>query len=200
MFFRTYKEGWIEVVTGTMFAGKSTELIRRLDTLDRAKEKIQVFSPAVDNRYGTKSISNHNGSVWPAEDVKNADDLLSKVKDDTKVVVVDEIQFFDFKIIQVLEKLANSGIRVIVAGLTADFRGQPFITTMHIIARAEFITKLEAVCAKCKGPGTRVQRITNGKPASANEETFNVKGSEAYESRCRHCHEVPDYDPSKWYE
>ncbi len=200
MFYKTYSKGWVEVITGTMFAGKSTELIRRLDTLNRAEEKIQVFSPEIDDRYGKNNISNHNGFSWPAIDVKNADDLLVKVKKDTNVVVIDEIQFFDMKIVDVVEKLANSGIRVIVAGLSADFRGQPFKTTMHIMARAEFVTKLEAVCIKCKAPATKVQRLTNGKPSSANEETINVKGMESYEARCRHCHEINDYDPTKWYE
>ena len=174
MFLRTYKKGWVEVITGTMFAGKSTELIRRLDTLNRAGEKIQIFSPEIDDRYGKNNIANHNGFSWPAEDVKDSKDLWSKLKDDTNVAVIDEIQFFDFGIVQTIEKLANAGVRVIVAGISQDFRGQPFKNMMHIMARAEFITKLKAVCMVCKAPATKIQRLTDGKPSSANEKTINI--------------------------
>ena len=200
MFLRTYKKGWVEVITGTMFAGKSTELIRRLDTLNRAGEKIQIFSPEIDDRYGKNNIANHNGFSWPAEDVKDSKDLWSKLKDDTNVAVIDEIQFFDFGIVQTIEKLANAGVRVIVAGISQDFRGQPFKNMMHIMARAEFITKLKAVCMVCKAPATKIQRLTDGKPSSANEKTINIHADDIYEARCRHCHVVKDYDPNKWYD
>lgn len=173
-----------------MFAGKTEELIRRINVLSYAKQKIIVFKPKIDNRYSDSEIVSHSGAHVPCLVVSKAQEILTKVKDDTEVVAIDEVQFFDKDIVEVCEYLADKGIRVMVAGLDKDFRGESFGVMPELLTRAEFVTKLTAVCAKCGAPATRTQRIVDGKPAGFDDPIVLVGADERYEPRCRHCHQV----------
>lgn len=188
--YNQYREGWIEVICGCMFAGKTEELIRRINVLSYARKKILVFKPKIDDRYSTTEIASHAGSKVPCIVISEAKEILDHVNYDTDVVAIDEVQFFDEDVVDICEYLADSGLRVMVAGLDKDFRGEPFGVLPDLLTRAEFVTKLTAVCAKCGAPATRTQRIINGKPASFNDPIVLVGAKEAYEPRCRHCHEI----------
>jgi thymidine kinase len=181
--YNQYREGWIEVICGCMFAGKTEELIRRINVLSYARKNI-------DDRYSTTEIASHAGSKVPCIVISEAKEILNHVNYDTDVVAIDEVQFFDEDVVDICEYLADSGLRVMVAGLDKDFRGEPFGVLPDLLTRAEFVTKLTAVCAKCGAPATRTQRIINGKPASFNDPIVLVGAKEAYEPRCRHCHEI----------
>ncbi len=185
------KEGWIEIITGSMFSGKSEELIRRIKRAKYAKQKVQVFKPEVDNRYSEVAVVSHSGNQTDAEPVLHPHDILHKVDDTTNVVAIDEVQFFAQEIIDVCEELANRGKRVICAGLDLDFRGEPFGPTPLLLAKAEFVTKLQAICVQCGNPATRTQRLIDGQPANYYDPIIQVGAAESYEARCRHCHEVP---------
>lgn len=188
--YHQYREGWLEVISGCMFAGKTEELIRRINVLSYAKKNIIVFKPKIDNRYSDSEIVSHSGAHVPCLVVEKAHDILTKVKGDTEVVAIDEVQFFDKDIVEVCEYLADKGIRVMVAGLDKDFRGESFGVMPELLTRAEFVTKLTAVCAKCGAPATRTQRIVDGKPAGFDDPIVLVGAEERYEPRCRHCHQV----------
>lgn len=188
--YNQYREGWIEVICGGMFAGKTEELIRRINVLSYARKNILVFKPKIDDRYSTTEIASHAGSKVPCIVISEAKEILNHVNYDTDVVAIDEVQFFDEDVVDICEYLADSGLRVMVAGLDKDFRGEPFGVLPDLLTRAEFVTKLTAVCAKCGAPATRTQRIINGKPASFNDPIVLVGAKEAYEPRCRHCHEI----------
>lgn len=188
--YNQYREGWIEVICGCMFAGKTEELIRRINVLSYARKNILVFKPKIDDRYSTTEIASHAGSKVPCIVISEAKEILNHVNYDTDVVAIDEVQFFDEVVVDICEYLADSGLRVMVAGLDKDFRGEPFGVLPDLLTRAEFVTKLTAVCAKCGAPATRTQRIINGKPASFNDPIVLVGAKEAYEPRCRHCHEI----------
>ena len=188
--YNQYREGWIEVICGCMFAGKTEELIRRINVLSYARKNILVFKPKIDDRYSTTEIASHAGSKVPCIVISEAKEILNHVNYDTDVVAIDEVQFFDEDVVDICEYLADSGLRVMVAGLDKDFRGEPFGVLPDLLTRAEFVTKLTAVCAKCGAPATRTQRIINGKPASFNDPIVLVSAKEAYEPRCRHCHEI----------
>lgn len=188
--YHQYREGWIEVICGCMFAGKTEELIRRINVLSYAKKNIIVFKPKVDTRYSNTEIVSHSGARVPCLLVEKAQDILPLIKDDTEVVAIDEVQFFDKDIVDVCEYLADKGIRVMVAGLDKDFRGESFGVMPELLTRAEFVTKLTAVCAKCGAPATRTQRLVAGKPASFDDPIVVLGEVEHYEPRCRHCHEV----------
>ena len=190
--YHQYREGWIEVISGCMFAGKTEELIRRINVLSYAKKNIIVFKPKIDNRYSDSEIVSHSGAKVPCLVVEKAQDILKKIEADTEVVAIDEVQFFDKDIVEVCEYLADKGIRVMVAGLDKDFRGESFGVMPELLTRAEFVTKLTAVCAKCGAPATRTQRIVNGKPAGFEDPIVMVGADESYEPRCRHCHQVPN--------
>ena len=190
--YQSYKDGWVETITGCMFAGKTEELIRRIKVLEFAKKEIMVFKPVIDNRYSETKVVSHAGSSVESHVIKDAAEILDYVKDSTQVVAIDEVQFFDMNVCDVCNELADRGIRVMAAGLDTDFRGEPFGPMPKLLTQAEFCTKLAAVCNKCGAPGTRTQRIVNGKPASYNDPIVMVGAAESYESRCRHCHEVPD--------
>ena len=190
--YHQYREGWIEVISGCMFAGKTEELIRRINVLSYAKENIIVFKPKIDNRYSDSEIVSHSGAKVPCLVVEKAQDILKKIEADTEVVAIDEVQFFDKDIVEVCEYLADKGIRVMVAGLDKDFRGESFGVMPELLTRAEFVTKLTAVCAKCGAPATRTQRLVNGKPAGFEDPIVMVGADESYEPRCRHCHQVPN--------
>jgi len=188
--YNQYREGWLEVICGCMFAGKTEELIRRINVLSYARKNILVFKPKIDDRYSKTEIASHAGSKVPCIVISEAKEILNHVNYDTDVVAIDEVQFFDEDVVDICEYLADSGLRVMVAGLDKDFRGEPFGVLPDLLTRAEFVTKLTAVCAKCGAPATRTQRIINGKPASFNDPIVLVGAKEAYEPRCRHCHEI----------
>ena len=185
--------GWIEVVTGSMFSGKSEELIRRVRRALIAKRRVQVFKSALDDRYeGLRTINSHAGVEGvDAIPVRTSTEMLGKVHRDTQVIAVDEVQFLDDGVVDVLCLLADRGMRVIVAGIDMDFRGEPFGPMARILAIAETVDKLHAICVRCGGPATRNQRLVDGEPAPYEAPTIQVGGAESYEARCRACHEVP---------
>ena len=190
MMYQQYPAGWVEVICGCMFAGKTEELIRRIKTLQYGKKKIKVFKPRIDNRYAIDEIASHSGYKVSCICIDTANDILEHIEDDDEVVCVDEVQFLGNEIVLISEALADKGIRVILAGLDRDFRGLTFGPMADLLIHAEFVTKLSAVCNKCGNPATRTQRIVNGKPAHYKDETILVGAIESYEPRCRHCHEV----------
>jgi thymidine kinase len=183
--------GWIELICGSMFSGKSEELIRRVRRTQFAKQKIAVFKPLIDNRYSEEAVVSHNGTSVIAKPVAASTDIFQHIDAEIDVIAIDEVQFFDDEIVQVAQHLANSGHRVVLAGLDQDFRGEPFGQMPALMAIAESVTKLQAVCAVCGSPASRTQRLINGKPASYDDPVILVGASEAYEPRCRHHHEVP---------
>ncbi len=184
--------GWIEVITGVMFSGKSEELMRRVRRALIAKRRVQVFKSALDGRYaGVRRITSHDGSGVDAVPVLNSLELARAAHPDTQVFAVDEVQFLDDGIVDVLSALADRGARVIVAGTDLDFRGEPFGPMGDLLAAAETVDKLHAICVCCGNPATRNQRLVNGEPAPAEAPTIQVGGAESYEARCRRCHEVP---------
>ncbi|MFA5471012.1 MAG: thymidine kinase [Acholeplasmataceae bacterium] len=189
--YHTYKNGFIEVVCGPMFAGKTEELIRRIKRLEYAKQNVLVFKPKIDTRYDKDEIVSHNMSKKPSIIIDKSTEIIAYIKDDTDAVVIDEVQFFDHDIVQIAEDLADKGIRVIVGGLDRDFRGEPFGPMPDLLSRAEFVTKLTAICVKSGLPATRTQRIIDGKPANYKDPTILVGANESYEPRSRHYHEVP---------
>jgi len=196
--YQELQKGWIEVITGPMFAGKTEELIRRLKTLSYTKDKIQAFKPAIDNRYDKSDIASHNGNKFTSYPVKDVKDLVSKILPDTEVIAIDEVQFFDNSIVGLCDELADKGIRVIVAGLDTDFRDEPFGPMPTLLAKAEMVTKLTAVCTICGCAATKTQRMINGKPADYSGKVVLVGAKESYEARCRKHHIVPG-KPQKEY-
>jgi thymidine kinase len=187
----SYNGGWIEVVCGSMFSGKTEELIRRIRRARIAKQQVQVFKPALDSRYHTEKVSSHNGLHWEAVPVGNAREILDRLLPDTTVVAVDEAQFFDWELSAVCNELAERGLRVILAGLDMDFRGEPFGPMPLLMAEAEEVTKLQAICVVCGAPASRTQRLIDGQPAAYDDPIILVGGSESYDARCRLCHQVP---------
>jgi thymidine kinase len=183
--------GWIEVICGSMFSGKSEELIRRVKRAEIARLKVQVFKPLMDTRYGQDRVSSHSGIHTQAQAVAHAKDILEQTSPDTNVVAIDEVQFFDWDITDVCDELAEQGKRVIVAGLDMDFRGEPFGPMPLLMALAEEVEKLHAICMVCGAPATRTQRLINGKPAAYEDPVILVGASESYQARCRKHHEVP---------
>lgn len=183
--------GSVEVICGSMFCGKTEELIRRLRRARIARQKVQVFKPAIDKRYDQKKVRSHSGIDVDASPVESSNDVLHAVEPDTTVVGVDEVQFFDDGIIEVVEQLAERGLRVIVTGLDMDFRGEPFGCMPQLMARAEKVDKLQAICMVCGGGASRTQRLVDGKPAHYHDPIVVVGAQELYEARCREHHEVP---------
>ena len=184
-------QGSIEVVCGSMFSGKTDELIRRLVRATIAKQKVQVFKPAIDIRYAVEKVTSHAGSNFDAIPVEKAADIRNKLDGDVTVVAIDEAQFFDPEIVDVAQELASRGIRVVVAGLDTDFRGEPFGPMPILMSMAEDVDKLHAICMVCGGEASRTQRLVNGKPARYDDPVVIVGASELYEARCRIHHEVP---------
>lgn len=186
-----HRFGYIEVICGSMFCGKTEELIRRVRRAVIAKQKVQVFKPSLDDRYGIERVTSHNGQNIEAEPLNNSSELMRKLAPDTTVVAIDEVQFFDDGVVSVAETLADRGIRVIVAGLDLDFRGEPFGPMPTLLCRAEDVTKLHAICVVCGEQASRTQRLVNGQPANFNDPIILVGAQEAYEPRCRDHHSVP---------
>lgn len=183
--------GSIEVITGSMFSGKTDELIRRLRRATIAKQKVQVFKPAIDMRYAVEKVTSHAGADFAALPVENSADILPQLEAGTTVVGIDEAQFFDTGIISLAQDLAGRGLRVIVAGLDMDFRGEPFGPMPVLMAIAERVDKLQAICMVCGGAASRTQRLVNGRPARYDDPVVIVGAAELYEARCREHHQVP---------
>ena len=186
-----YAGGWIEVICGSMFSGKTEELIRRIKRAQIARQKVQVFKPQIDTRYSLGQVASHNGVLHSAVPVASSADIEALIKPDTTVVAIDETQFFDSGIIGLCKRLAGRGVRVIVAGLDTDFRAEPFGPMPLVMAEAEMVDKLQAICVVCGAPASRTQRLIDGQPASYDDPIIMVGAKENYEARCRHCHEVP---------
>ena len=186
------QSGWVELICGSMFSGKSEELIRRVRRATFGNLAVRVFKPAMDDRYKENAVVSHNGTSVIARPVKRSLDILRQVSDDVDVVGIDEVQFFDELIVEVIECLADRGIRVIIAGLDTDFRGEPFGKMPDMMALSESVTKLNAICPVCGSPASRTQRLIDGAPASYDDPIILVGASESYEPRCRHHHEVPN--------
>lgn len=175
-----------------MFSGKTEELLRRIRRAEIARKKVQVFKPAIDNRYGVVRVASHNGVAREdATVVASAQEILDHLAPDTEVIAIDEVQFFDDDVIGVCDLLARRGLRVIAAGLDQDFRGEPFGPIAALMALAEYVDKLQAICVVCGAAASRTQRLIDGKPARYDDPVILVGGSESYEARCRACHEVP---------
>ena len=189
------KSGWIEVICGVMFSGKSEELIRRVRRAIIARKTIQVFKSHLDERYaGIYHISSHDGRTVEAVPIDTPEQIRDLVLPNTQVVAIDEAQFLDDTVVELATALANRGTRVILAGTDCDFRGEPFGPMPQLLAVAEFVDKLQAICVICGNPASRNQRLIAGKPARYDSPTIMVGSNEAYEARCRACHCVPRRD------
>jgi thymidine kinase len=185
-----HSRGRVELICGSMFSGKTEELIRRLRRAVIARQKVQVFKPLIDDRYHEKRVTSHNGLDFDARPVSFASEILTQVDPDTTVIAIDEVQFFDADVINICEKLADQGKRVICAGLDTDFRGVPFGPIPDLMARAEEVDKLHAICVVCGEEANRTQRLINGQPAAYDDPIVLVGAAEVYEARCRQCHAV----------
>lgn len=183
--------GRIEVICGSMFSGKSEELIRRIRRAQIARQRIAVFKPMLDARYDRRQVASHDGARVEAVPVRESGDILTHLPDGITVTAIDEAQFLDEGIVEVAQTLAGSGIRVIVAGLDMDFRGEPFGAMPRIMALAETVDKLQAICMICGAPASRTQRLVNGNPAAYTDPIILIGAQEAYEARCREHHVVP---------
>ncbi len=189
------RPGWIEVIAGVMFSGKSEELLRRVRRATIARRKVQVFKSHLDSRYaGVFSISTHDGREIEATPIDTAAEIFRQVRSDTELVAIDESQFLDDEIVAVASALAARGVQVILAGTETDFRGEAFGPMGQLLAIAESVEKLQAICVICGDLATRNQRLVDGKPARYDSPTILVGGRESYEARCRHCHRVPRKD------
>jgi thymidine kinase len=186
-----HTKGSIEVVTGSMFSGKTDELIRRLRRAIIARQKVQVFKPAIDIRYAVEKVTSHAGPAYDATPIQFAKDIIENLELDTTVVGIDEAQFFDDEIVIVTGELAERGVRVIIAGLDTDFRGEPFGCMPALMAQAERVDKVRAICMVCGEEACRTQRMVNGQPANYDDPVVIVGASEMYEARCRNHHSVP---------
>lgn len=186
-----HHRGRLEVITGPMFCGKTDELLRRLRRAIIAKQNIQVFKPGFDVRYSNEKVTSHAGNEYDAYPIENISEIRAKLDDDVTVVAIDEAQFFEEEIIPVVQDLVDRGIRVIVAGLDMDFRGVPFGAMPELMAQAEIVDKLHAICMVCGEEATRTQRLVDGEPAYYDDPIIIVGASEMYEARCRIHHQVP---------
>jgi thymidine kinase len=194
-YFASANGGWVEVICGVMFSGKSEELIRRVRRAIIAKKRVQVFKSHLDERYsGIYHISSHDGRTVEAVPVDTPEQIGQAVLSDTQVVAIDEAQFLDPSIVPLVTALANRGLRVILAGTDNDFRGEPFGPMPQLLAIAEVVDKLHAICVICGNPASRNQRLIGGKPARYDSPTIMVGSTESYEARCRACHSVPRRD------
>jgi thymidine kinase len=178
--------GWIEVICGSMFSGKSEELIRRLRRAQIAKQRVQIFKPRVDSRFSDDHIVSHSDMKMKSQLVANAAEIPELVDGRTQVIGIDEAQFFDLELVAVCNRLADMGKRVIVAGLDQDYRGRPFDPLPQLLSIAEYITKTLAICVRCGAPANRTQRTVN------NAERVLVGATDSYEARCRLCFEPPN--------
>ena len=190
--------GWIEVVAGVMFSGKSEELMRRVRRATIARKRVQVFKSHLDDRYaGHMAVSSHDRRTVEAVPVDSSSQIMLRLDPTAQVIAIDEAQFLDAGIVQVASALADRGRRVILAGLDADFRGEPFGPMPFLMAVAEVVDKLHAICVMCGNPASRTQRLIDGKPAPYDSPTIMVGSADSYEARCRACHIVPRLDEAQ---
>jgi thymidine kinase len=195
------RDGWVEVICGSMFSGKSEELLRRLRRAEIAGQSVLVTKPTLDVRYHADKVCSHDGRAWDAWCVQRSDEiLLLPGVEHVDVVAVDEAQFLDDELVHVVQFLADRGKRVIVAGLDQDFRGLPFGPMPEVLAVAEFVDKLQAICSVCGAPASRTQRLVDGRPASEHDPLIKVGATESYQARCRRCHEVRRVDNLSMWE
>ncbi len=180
------------MITGSMFSGKTDELIRRLRRATIARQKVQVFKPLIDDRYEIEMLTSHAGGQFEATPIEKVEAILEQIDGDTTLVAIDEAQFFDDMILKVCSDMADEGRRVIVAGLDTDFRGNPFGPIPRLMATAERVDKLHAICMVCGKPATRTQRLIDNAPARASDQIIVVGASEMYEARCREHHQLPE--------
>ena len=185
-----HSRGRVELICGSMFSGKTEELIRRLRRAVIARQEVEVFKPLIDTRYHNARVTSHNGADFEARPVDSPDEIFELLNPETTVVAIDEVQFFEPGIISLCEELAERGKRVICAGLDTDFRGVPFGPMPDLMARAEQVDKLHAICVVCGEEASRTQRLINGRPAAFDDPVVMVGAAEVYEARCRQCHEV----------
>ena len=184
--------GWVEVICGSMFSGKTEELIRRLKRAQIAKQKVQIFKPLIDDRYSQNHVTSHSSLTLEAVNICHPEEILSKLDDNTRIVGVDEAQFLTPAIIEMSQRLANRGLRVVIAGLDLDYRGAPFGPMPQLMAIAEFVTKMSAICVICGNPASRTQRKTIlPTPGTPSGELILVGADDIYEARCRRCFESP---------
>jgi thymidine kinase len=189
------RPGSIEIIAGVMFSGKSEELIRRVRRAIIARRRVQVFKSHLDSRYtGVFSVASHDGTEFDAAPVDSAAEIFRLVRPETEIVAVDEVQFLDQSIVEIANALAARGVRVVLAGTDTDFRGEPFGPMGALMAVAEQVDKLNAICVVCGDLASRNQRLVNGRPARYDSPQIMVGGRESYEARCRHCHRVPRQD------
>lgn len=185
--------GYLEIITGGMFSGKSSELIRRVKRAQYAKKRIQLFKPVIDTRYSDNEIVSHDRHSLAAENVVSIENILQMVKPETDVVAIDELHFFNpDQTIRTVEALIMSGKKVIGAGLDMDFAGRPFGAMPYLMAIADEVDKIKAICIRCGGKAYISQRLVNGRPASSTDQQIEVGGVERYEARCRRCWELAD--------
>ncbi|TKJ40111.1 thymidine kinase [candidate division LCP-89 bacterium B3_LCP] len=184
-----HRSGWIEVICGPMFSGKTEELIRRLRRAQIAKQEVAIFKPQIDDRFSADHLVSHSDSSLPSTSVRSAREIMEKLGNAT-VLGIDEAQFFGNELVEICRKLAAQGCRVIVAGLDQDYRCDPFEPVPQLLAEAEYITKTLAICVKCGAPGSRTQRL------STESERVIVGAQDRYEARCRYCHEILADDQS----
>jgi len=184
--------GWIEVITGSMFSGKTEELLRRLRRAEIAGQDVAAFTPSLDDRYGTEVVGSHAGREWEATVVAADEGVWEMLDhlDGEEVVAVDEANFFSDELVEVCQELAADGRRVVVSGLDKTFRGEPFDPVPELMAHAEYVEKLQAICVECGDPATMTQRLVDGEPAHAGDPTILVGADESYEARCRNCHTI----------
>ena len=180
--------GWLEVICGPMFSGKSEEMIRRLRRAEIAGQRVVIFKPRIDDRYDADDVVSHAGIRMRGVPVGSVAELVARAAGHD-VVGIDEVQFFDVGVVGAALSLADGGIRVVAAGLDRDFRRLPFGPMPELLAHAEFVDKLQAVCHRCGGPATTTQRLVDGQPAHYSGDTIVVGAAEQYEARCRDCHE-----------
>ena len=183
--------GRVEVICGSMFCGKTEELIRRVRRATIAQQQVQVFKPTIDDRYSVDHVSSHNGMEIKAEAINDPGQILVQLQPETTVVAIDEAQFFSGELTGIVGELADRGLRIIIAGLDMDFRGEPFGPMPALLCRAEEVTKLHAICVVCGEDASRTQRLVNGKPARYDDPIIMVGAKDSYEARCREHHSVP---------
>jgi thymidine kinase len=190
--------GWMEVIAGSMFSGKTEELLRRVRRATIARKRVQVFKSHLDDRYaGLWAVSSHDRRTFEATPVDSSSQILLRLDPMAQVIAIDEVQFLDAGIVKVVSGLADRGRRVIMAGIDTDFRGEPFGPMPQLMAMAEVVDKLHAICVLCGSPASRTQRLLEGKPASYDSPTIMVGAADSYEARCRACHQVPRRDEAQ---
>ena len=190
--------GWMEVIAGVMFSGKTEELLRRVRRATIARKRVQVFKSHLDDRYaGLWAVSSHDRRTFDATPVDSSSQILLRLDPMAQVIAIDEVQFLDAGIVNVVSGLADRGRRVIMAGIDTDFRGEPFGPMPQLMAMSEVVDKLHAICVLCGSPASRTQRLLAGKPAPYDSPTIMVGAADSYEARCRACHQVPRRDEAQ---